>query len=102
MVSEKRCTRCGETKLTTEFYRDRRSKNGLESRCKACCSELYRIYLENGGREKKAEIFQRGKEGWYADYVEKNRERIRANSRRHYHKNHPGARTYKGSAGIED
>ena len=64
--------------------------------------EAYRIWLENGGREKKAEIFQRGKEGWYADYVEKNRERIRANGRHHYHKNHPGARTYKGSAGIED
>lgn len=32
----KTCTKCGETKLTTEFYKAARSRDGLQCSCKAC------------------------------------------------------------------
>lgn len=32
----KKCTNCGETKEFSEFYTDRRTKNGLYARCKRC------------------------------------------------------------------
>lgn len=32
----KKCSRCGETKPASEFYRSKRSKDGLDRRCKSC------------------------------------------------------------------
>jgi hypothetical protein len=32
----KRCSRCGEEKPLSEFYKDRSKSNGLKSCCKAC------------------------------------------------------------------
>src|SRR5690348_13487409 len=36
---EKKCTRCGVIKPLTEFYKDRRTKNGLTFWCKPCSSQ---------------------------------------------------------------
>jgi len=38
----KTCTKCGEMKPLSEFYKDKHSKDGLTSWCKACARE-YRI-----------------------------------------------------------
>ena len=38
----KTCTKCDEEKPLDEFYRDRRSPQGRNSRCKPCVSELGR------------------------------------------------------------
>lgn len=35
----KRCSRCRETKPFAAFYKDRRKRDGLQSRCKACRAE---------------------------------------------------------------
>jgi len=35
----KRCNKCGETKRLDEFSKDRRSKDGAQSKCKACQAE---------------------------------------------------------------
>lgn len=35
-VDEKTCRDCGETKLATEFPKDKRSKDGLVSYCRTC------------------------------------------------------------------
>jgi len=32
----KRCSKCGEEKPVSEFYRDARARDGLKSRCKEC------------------------------------------------------------------
>lgn len=37
-ASEKACTKCGETKPLTEFFRQKRGKFGRRSMCKACVS----------------------------------------------------------------
>jgi len=38
-MDKKRCVRCGEDKLLTEFHRNSRSKDGLHSYCKKCNME---------------------------------------------------------------
>lgn len=35
------CTGCGETKPSTEFYREAGSRDGLRKRCKPCCSVMF-------------------------------------------------------------
>ena len=35
-MEEKRCTKCGEVKLVSEFYKDTSRRDGLRERCKAC------------------------------------------------------------------
>jgi len=35
-MSEKKCTKCGEVKLSTEFGRNKQKKDGLRPWCKAC------------------------------------------------------------------
>jgi 5-methylcytosine-specific restriction endonuclease McrA len=43
----KRCTKCGETKPFTEFWKDKRGKNGLSARCKSCKGTQNRAYAAN-------------------------------------------------------
>ncbi len=33
----KRCARCGESKPASEFFINRRTRDGLQSWCKTCC-----------------------------------------------------------------
>ena len=47
IVVMKRCTKCGEEKPASEFYKNRRSKDGLCSRCKACRRELSRKWRKD-------------------------------------------------------
>lgn len=48
-VTEKACTRCGETKPLENFYSDRRSSDGKQGRCKPCHNDRghHNNYSEN-------------------------------------------------------
>lgn len=70
---EKRCTKCQQVKLLTEFHRFKTSPDGHKSRCKVCNSaESVRWQQENKDR-----YLAR-----YATWAETNRDKIRSNSRR--------------------
>ncbi|MGR6923085.1 endonuclease VII domain-containing protein [[Actinomadura] parvosata] len=43
----KQCTRCGETKPRTEFYKAGKPGGKLKSRCKACCDEMSRKWAKD-------------------------------------------------------
>ena len=45
----KRCSKCKEIKLATEFYP--RGKVKLAPRCKQCCSKGYKEWRASGGKE---------------------------------------------------
>jgi hypothetical protein len=46
----KRCTRCGEDKQLSEFQTEKRSSDGVTSRCKQCLSAYQKSwYQEKGG-----------------------------------------------------
>jgi hypothetical protein len=50
----KTCTGCKETKPLTEFFRDKRKKNGLMARCKHCKTQSYRQWkAANPGADKR-------------------------------------------------
>jgi len=48
----KTCSKCGIEKPLSEFYKEKRRKHGVASRCKPCHKECRRIsYLENKDRD---------------------------------------------------
>lgn len=67
------CRTCGETKPSSEFYRNNKSKDGLRPDCKPCNRDRVRAWQE-------AERERMGDEAWRAYIAE--------NTRRHY-RNHP-------------
>jgi hypothetical protein len=46
-MATKRCPACGETKPTTEYHRNRGTKDGLRAYCKSCHCEHARQYRED-------------------------------------------------------
>lgn len=49
MLTEKRCSKCGETKPVSEFHRDRRNKSGLQSQCRNCHKDSQKAYKRRVG-----------------------------------------------------
>lgn len=41
IITHKRCSKCGETKQVSDFYKTIRSKDGHDGQCKACCKEYW-------------------------------------------------------------
>ena len=44
-MTTKTCTRCGEAKKQAEFPRNKRTRDGLGSWCRACVNEARRVVL---------------------------------------------------------
>jgi hypothetical protein len=40
------CSKCGESKLWSEFSKRRRNKDGLQSQCKTCCGQYHKHWLQ--------------------------------------------------------
>lgn len=85
-MTTKLCKKCNTTKITTEFYKDRTSKDGLHSLCKQCKNALSKIYLQNNKKAKnnynktnyearKEKGYKQDKE-YYKEYYRRNKERI--------------------------
>lgn len=68
----KTCSKCKESKGLTEFFKNKRNKDGLNLFCKAC--EKAR---------KNSKEYQEG----YAAYYEKNKDKVLANSKEYYYNN---------------
>lgn len=43
-VAEKKCSRCGETKPATDFYRASNHRTGLAAKCKECANQYLKEY----------------------------------------------------------
>lgn len=44
VASAKRCNKCGEEKPLSDFSKDSANKDGLQRRCKACCSQEFKSW----------------------------------------------------------
>lgn len=53
-MQSKRCSKCGETKTSAEFRRDRTRRDGLSRRCKECSCAYDRAYHETCREERRA------------------------------------------------
>ena len=62
MDTVKECSKCGVVKLVSEFYKDKRRKDGLYSHCKLCQNALTKAYSST---EKGKEIHQANYKRWY-------------------------------------
>lgn len=71
-TGQKRCTKCGEIKVLSEFYRDKNQKDGRMPWCKGCAKEKARArYIANSKK-----IKQKSRE-YYAANPEKAKQRSR-------------------------
>ena len=50
------CTKCGETKLASEFYPEKRKSNGLSSQCRACIKRSWNKAARNRTPQERAAI----------------------------------------------
>jgi len=75
----KTCTKCGETKPTTEFYKKSAARDGLRNQCKSCKKAQQKAWHEANREEKKASS---------KAYREANPEKIKAR-RKAYHEANP-------------
>jgi hypothetical protein len=75
---EKKCTKCKEVKSLDEFSKDKRNKDGKQSRCKSCQKE-YNIKNKDKRKAPTEEQKERRKKAKKI-YREKNRERLRESS----------------------
>lgn len=93
IVTEKRCPKCGENKLPTEFYKDKQAASGLMVYCKECAKKsVHKWHKENPERHYKISLrwLKENKERATARakaYKEKNKEDIKAKSHERYLKN---------------
>ena len=84
----KRCTKCGEWKLTTEFSRKIGCKNNLDSRCKICIKKYFDNWRKKNRKKlNKATKLWRSKNKkrlyeWGKKWTENNREKSRLANRK--------------------
>lgn len=99
----KRCSRCGEVKPISEFYRNKRYKDGLMSECKACSIARVSEYNAIHKEEKKAynaEYYQANKDAirkQIAEYYQDNKKKIKAYNAEYYQENKDKKKAYNAN-----
>ncbi len=81
-IISKKCTKCDEVKIVSEFGLDKHRKDGFKCSCKECIKEVRKVYLKKN-KEKIAEkkkIYDQENRCRFAErvkkYLQENRERI--------------------------
>lgn len=96
----KRCSKCKQTKLVSEFYRNRAMADGYANQCVVCFKETHKKYRESDkGKERDAryrstdewqEIHRKASQKYkgteaskasYASYYQRNKQKFRARGR---------------------
>ena len=62
---EKKCTKCGETKLLEEYHNKKTGKYGRASRCKECMNAYKKAYRESEAGKEKRKAYEQS-EKWKA------------------------------------
>lgn len=78
-IERKICGTCGKPKPTSEFHRNRKTKDGLSRNCIPCRNAIWRKWYE-ANKEKKRRL---KRERWHVVGLE----RARANATRYQHEN---------------
>ncbi len=81
-LSTKMCTKCRTEKDLSEFYADKRNKDGVRSRCKTCVIDESRQYRICHAEEERAYKFE-----YNRHYYVKNKDKIRVNKAAYYANN---------------
>lgn len=62
----KTCTKCGETKSVSEFYRAKAKKDGYHSSCKSCANAFFRKHRSTKEYSDKRKKWRKGNRFQYA------------------------------------
>jgi len=87
------CKKCKEEKEITDFYEDKRLKDGYQSSCKVCESKRSLEYYNKNReirKEKKKENYYKNQEANLLkkkEYDDKNRDKVNKKARERYHLN---------------
>ena len=102
MVTEKRCTKCGEVKQFSEFSKSKRHKDGMSYRCKTCKAKYYQEHKVDIAKQR-AQYYQEHKSE-YAKYQirwrEENREKLEIYQQKPYAKRGKRAATIMRRSSI--
>ena len=71
------CWYCNKVKLIEDFVKDRSDRKGFKSRCKKCFNEYCRNWRSKNEKNYKIYIKERVDRGYYREYYEKNKDRIK-------------------------
>ena len=94
----KKCTRCGVQKPKSEFYKEKRGRDGLRSRCKQCHAEMGRIYSQTDAGRAATRRSNQSEKGHARSRRHRQTEKGRQTSKRTslmYYKRHPERRQAK-------
>ena len=78
VMGTKKCTRCGETKDVSAFYKDTRARDGLQSYCNACNAQWHQEHSEQA-KEYRADhpyLNKRACKKYYAANAEREQQRV--------------------------
>lgn len=70
----KTCPRCGETKSTLQFSKNKARKDGLDTYCKECNAEYYREYKRD---------YRKRNKGYFKEYQANHRDEYYATNKRY-------------------
>ena len=77
---KKQCTKCKEERSYSEFFKDKRTKDGLYSACKSCHYGSYKSWRKRKGREYDIKYRKENRNKlnkMHSKWVAKNKERVR-------------------------
>ena len=77
MDTYKKCSKCGVEKPTSEYYKDKRKKDGLYPHCKAC---HYTMTRKNSNTEEFKERARKASLKWYHEQGGKEKNRLTSSS----------------------
>ena len=89
----KQCSKCGETKPVSEYYKNKHQRDGLHNQCKSCSSAACRRYYKINKKKIKQQqaIFHKNNPEKQSEYNKRNywkyREKNREFERNYYQKN---------------
>ena len=96
-METKTCSRCGITKETTQYFKKKSGKYGVDGQCKCCRMEYKKLYVEKNNEQLKItnhEYYLRIKDK-RAEYNEVNKDRIARNIRAYNEANKDRIAKYK-------
>jgi len=108
MTELKICTKCGLLKPLSEFYKNKRGKNGLSSTCKGCnaeyaktCNAKHKEKRNAQSREWRLNNLERSK-ATEKQWKEANPERVKENRKKYYENNKESQKEYSRQWGKEN
>jgi hypothetical protein len=81
MCRTKICSKCNTEKQVTEFYAEKRTKDGFQSQCKECLNSAWRQKYRNNPEFREKERLR------LKEWGKKNKEKVADSKRRHYENN---------------